>query len=291
MCSWSKLFREQKIAELNMNVNVIRNSVVTWLGLVCISSFLLCVYFVRWDCSVLDGAKTPRRAHNSHSSSVQSAKKNCAQKNSTRTMMWLRSSFVTNSLLLLALGVCLPLTGHSFSASSLFHGNIMAERQSTMAATMLTMRKQKASDRRTRRMQRGDDAVVEPQTLTSSPMALARWQHKTLTKNTATIRASPQTGGRGRSRKRSNLYNTLSSYHGTFLSLLTAEYHSEVRFSFGHCDGSCTKTPVQDSGRIFVWYSAHRVRLDCMNLSIFWGGNVIYLTLSRTISQPDFMLS
>lgn len=154
-------------------------------------------------------------------------------------MTWLRRSCVTNRLLLLALAaVCLPPRGHAFSASSPFHGNIMVERRSSTAATMLTMRKQKASDRRTRRMQRGNDAVDEPQTLITSPMALASWQHKTLTKITATASPSPQTGGRGRSRRRSNLYNTLSSYHGTFLSLLTAEYHAEVRFTFGHCLGS-----------------------------------------------------
>lgn len=206
----------------------------------------------QWDCTCLRWREDTSGSHNSHLSSVHSAKKNSA-----RTMTWLRSSCVTNSLLLLTLGaVCLPPTGHAFSASSLFHGNIMAERQSTMAATMLTMRKQKASDRRTRRMQRGDDAVVEPQTLTSSPMALARWQHKTLTKNTATIGASPQTGGRGRSRKRSNLYNTLSSYHGTFLSLLTAEYYAEVRHCLDLAQRYLLKIRVESSS------GTHRVRLD-----------------------------
>ena len=97
-------------------------------------------------------------------------------------------------------------------------------------AASLTMRKQKASDRRTRRMQRGEDTVVDAQPiqsamqLISSPMESAGWQHKKLHSK------SPQrhTAGRGRSRKRSNLYNSLSSYHGHFLSLLTSEYRAEV---------------------------------------------------------------
>jgi hypothetical protein len=165
-------------------------------------------------------------AHNSLSFIISSSAG--ANKNSARTMTLRSRSWITNSLLLLAMGaVCLPPTGHAFSASSNFHGSIVTERQSTMTATMLTMRKQKASDRRTRRMQRGEDAVIETPTITSSPMALAAWQHKTLTKNTA---SATQTGGRGRSRKRSNLYNTLSSYHTNFLSLLTAEYRAEVCF-------------------------------------------------------------
>jgi hypothetical protein len=180
-----------------------------------------------------------------------------AKNNSTRTMTLRSKSSVTNSLLLLAMSaVCLPPTGHAFSASSHFHGSIVTERESTMTAAALTMRKQKASDRRTRRMQRGEDAVIEPPTLTRSPMSLAAWQHKTLTKN---AEPAPQPGGRGRSRNRSNLYNTLSSYHGNFLSLLTAEYRAEVRFVifFASCR---KKIPVGRFGpvmtllaRIFVW--------------------------------------
>jgi hypothetical protein len=177
---------------------------------------------------VLNGATTGPTTHPHFSlhSSFSGTKRNSA-----RTMTWGIKSSVTNSLLLLAVSaVCLPPTGHAFSALSHFHGSTVTERQSSMSATLLTMRKQKASDRRTRRMQRGEDAVIEPPTLTSSPMALASWQHKALTKNTAT---APPTGGRGRSRNRSNLYTTLSSYHGNFLSLLTAEYRAEVRFVIG----------------------------------------------------------
>ena len=109
-----------------------------------------------------------------------------------------------------------------------FLGNRLVTGQPSLTTTnTLTMRKQKASDRRTRRMQRGEDVAVDvsSRTITSSPMAAASWQHKKL----APTRPRQQSrAGRGRARKRSNLYNTLSSYHGHFLSLLTAEYRAEV---------------------------------------------------------------
>jgi hypothetical protein len=104
-------------------------------------------------------------------------------------------------------------------------------------STTLTMRKQKASDRRTRRLQRGDGEVLKQRefmgSVTSSPMQQAgSWSQKSLAatepqaltdgNNKAAI------GGRGRSRKRSTLYNTLASYHDKFFSLLTAEYRAEV---------------------------------------------------------------
>jgi hypothetical protein len=126
----------------------------------------------------------------------------------------------------------------------------------------LTMRKQKASDRRTRRRQRGDDVAVDDwvqarelrasfaTTVADSPMqAAGAWSHKrsllqplgtrqlesaadlmsTRQGGGAAAAAAPS-GGRGRSRKRSTLYNSLAFYHNKFLTLLTQEYQAEVRF-------------------------------------------------------------
>jgi len=96
----------------------------------------------------------------------------------------------------------------------------------------LTMRKQKASDKRTSRLQRGaESGVVDASdiirslrnTLTTSPMADAMWVEKEIT-NQLPVK---QTGGRGRSRKRSSLYQCLSSYHNNFLTMLSAEYKAE----------------------------------------------------------------
>jgi hypothetical protein len=105
-------------------------------------------------------------------------------------------------------------------------------RHESSGAGSLTMRKQKASDRRTRRMQMGGEQIVQElirdnlrQTITSSPMDVTgEWKYKK-------PRVQPikeKSGGRGRSRKRATLYNSLSSYHNKFLSLLTDEYRHEV---------------------------------------------------------------
>jgi hypothetical protein len=96
----------------------------------------------------------------------------------------------------------------------------------------MTMRKQKASDRRTRRRQRGieleEERGVQIVTVTESPMKTAGpWRGKTLQPDIATSVASVS-GGRGRSRKRSTLYNSLSSYYNHYLRLLTLEYQVEV---------------------------------------------------------------
>jgi hypothetical protein len=135
------------------------------------------------------------------------------------------------------------------------------------------MRKQKASDRRTRRAQRGEieDERMEAvgslaTTLTSSPMrAAGPWSLKqkasastismqpslqqlqqatgaaaaqavygdSAPSNTGTVTPTKKrTPGRGRSRKRSTLYNSLAFYHNKFLLLLTDEYQAEVRYDF-----------------------------------------------------------
>ena len=110
---------------------------------------------------------------------------------------------------------------------SSFHGKLL-QRVVPNGAT-LSMRKQKASDRRTRRLQRGlleeDDVMTE--TVTTSPMQTAQWLQKT---PTTEAMIPLKTGGRNRSRKRSTLYNSLSSYHNHFLQLLTAEYKAEVSY-------------------------------------------------------------
>jgi hypothetical protein len=166
--------------------------------------------------------------------------------------------------------------GLSLSSSSVFHGTPLFPRfvtttitknafaspssssSSSSSSQLLTMRKQKASDRRTRRMQRGyvdensqlaNERIrdnLSNTLMTQSPMAVVGgWNHKrrtsTITEGTtATERISTTTatttatttttisGGRRRSRKRSMLYNSLSSYHNKFMQLLTMEYRAEV---------------------------------------------------------------
>jgi hypothetical protein len=121
-----------------------------------------------------------------------------------------------------------------------------------------TMRKQKASDRRTRRRQRGDVEWHQEKdlrtsfagTLTESPMQLAgAWSHRRSLmprgdepaaadwRGSSSVAVgsdrgaatSTLPGGRGRSRKRNSYYNSLASYHNKFLNLLTQEYQAEVR--------------------------------------------------------------
>ena len=170
--------------------------------------------------------------------------------------------------------------------SSVFHGrSLVVSSPSYSASTSrssseITMRKQKASDRRTRKRQRGEieddrmEAVgsLSTTTLTTSPMSAAGpWNHKqqssassmsTLERqapsllqqqlqatgagaaqsvygNSGDYASAPVSGtaaparkrtpGRGRSRKRSTLYNSLAFYHNKFLILLTDEYQAEVR--------------------------------------------------------------
>lgn len=142
-------------------------------------------------------------------------------------MTQLRGLSIIGALALFVLDASFLPTGHSFSTASHFLGNHVVAEHCSLTDNTLTMRKQKASDRRTRRMQRGEDVVtdISSKTMTTSPMATSSWQHK---KISPTRPRQQNRGGRGRARKRSNLYNTLSSYHGNFLSLLTTEYRAEV---------------------------------------------------------------
>jgi AAA domain len=111
------------------------------------------------------------------------------------------------------------------------------------------MRKQKASDRRTRRRQQdGDEGVngfsfsstlstTATRTVTSSPMDSATWTRKKILSNrnafpkltspVDNLSSMSTTGGRGRSRKRSTFYLSLAYYHQYFLRYLTAEYQAE----------------------------------------------------------------
>lgn len=128
----------------------------------------------------------------------------------------------------------------SLSSSSRFHGRSVGGRsqgrpnRSFSGAASLSMRKQKSSDRRTRRLQRGGEELTQDlirenlrNAITSSPMELTgAWSQK---HRGGFPSQTQKAGGRGRSRKRATLYNSLSTYHNKFFSLLTAEYQAEVR--------------------------------------------------------------
>ena len=123
---------------------------------------------------------------------------------------------------------------HGVLCFSSFLGKSLPKSRSIAASVSngatLTMRKQKASDRRTRRLQRGlleTDEDLDMETVTTSPMQAAQWSLKKPS-SIAPIDMQLKSGGRNRSRKRSTLYNSLSSYHSHFLQLLTAEYKAEV---------------------------------------------------------------
>jgi hypothetical protein len=123
---------------------------------------------------------------------------------------------------------------HAFSLHSSFTGELVHHATSQTAPfAKITMRKQKASDKRTRRMQRGqvldsslDTLPVRPGMSPLTPMSTGAWTHKTVLKNQ--FQSSTKEGGRGRSRKRSVVYSNLASYHNHFLELLTAEFLAEV---------------------------------------------------------------
>lgn len=131
--------------------------------------------------------------------------------------------------LLLLLSVALAPSVVSLTTS--FHGQTSSLCSAPQNGGSLTMRKQKASNRRTRRSQLGEDIPViatTTTTVTKSPMEGAKWGARTKHTIGANNRISTRTGGRNRARKRSTLYNSLSSYHSHFLELLTAEYKAEV---------------------------------------------------------------
>lgn len=114
------------------------------------------------------------------------------------------------------------------------------------------MRKQKASDKRTRRRQKGvlvmeDEARV---TVTSNPMQNAQWKAKSGIEPMNVVRTavSPE-GGRGRSRKRTSFYQMLQYYHASFLEPLTKEYESEEREVLGRIEASVDDPlPLEQAG-------------------------------------------
>jgi hypothetical protein len=167
-------------------------------------------------------------------------------------------------LLWAALTVLIPSSRSlSLSSFSRFHGTLLdwqrpsdvTHRAFSSGAASLSMRKQKASDRRTRRLQRGGDELAQDMilenlknTITSSPMESAgSWNQKT---GAFPAQHKEKTGGRGRSRKRATLYNSLSTYHNKFFALLTDEYRAEVsthtsRFSVeALVEGSVAESPT-----------------------------------------------
>jgi len=108
----------------------------------------------------------------------------------------------------------------------------------------ITMRKQKASDRRTRRMQQGDisqstssfvassssnQSPSDSKSLVRSPYeTVGEWKHKRVSFNADTVgRDKKKKSGRGRSQKRSYTYLALSSYHSLFYRLLEDEFRAE----------------------------------------------------------------
>jgi hypothetical protein len=140
--------------------------------------------------------------------------------------------------LLLPFLTLLLLAAPVISLSTSFHGqtaSLCHNLPQTRSSNLLTMRKQKSSDKRTRRSQRGVDEATTATTafttttITTSPMETAKWKHKkTILASANNNRIPTKTGGRNRARKRSTFYNSLSSYHNHFLELLTAEYKAEV---------------------------------------------------------------
>ncbi|KAL7527395.1 hypothetical protein ACHAXR_001941 [Thalassiosira sp. AJA248-18] len=129
----------------------------------------------------------------------------------------------------------------ALALSTSFHGSQVICAPSPSATNKLpgisnlVMRKQKASDKRTARMQRGqvDNDTFTPPPLSSStqilssPMTKSQWKHKKIELRAEGEKSNITVGGRGRARKRMKLYNSLASYHSTFLALISEEYQME----------------------------------------------------------------
>lgn len=138
--------------------------------------------------------------------------------------------------------------GRTIPSCHSHHHNSNGNSRSSNA--VITMRKQKASDKHTARKQRGvlDQDVnndsssysttISRQILSSTTFTKNNWKDKKieLRSNNGIINTNKSTinvkggGGRGRARKRYNLYNSLLGYHTTFLELIQREYRMEVSF-------------------------------------------------------------
>src|SRR5210317_940978 len=147
--------------------------------------------------------------------------------------------------------VALALSSSSFHGSRVIQPTPMTlnnSRRPTSGISSLVMRKQKASDKRTARLQRGQldnaESSFTPQALSSAststttqilsstPMSKTKWKHKKIELRSRGVKVDNnsnvmQPGGRGRARKRLKLYNSLASYHATFSNLISEEYQLE----------------------------------------------------------------
>lgn len=138
---------------------------------------------------------------------------------------------------------CFALSASSLTLHSDFVGNklkLFISQNVNVKRQTLVMRKQKASDKRTSRLQKGlteisslssisnessKPAFPHLGAITASPMATATWDYKSID---PMISSTKDTAGRGRARKRAQVYSGLAAYHSEFLNLLTAEYRAEV---------------------------------------------------------------
>jgi hypothetical protein len=140
---------------------------------------------------------------------------------------------------------------HNGQRPTMFLGSAVLDRMPGRSFTdsVICMRKQKASDRRTSRRQRGEVALEEAPvaartTRTASPMQSAVWKAKAGV-SSLTARAPEKLqrmggsdgGGRGRSRKRTTFYQILEHYHRSFLDPLTSEYQAEASSTSIVCIG------------------------------------------------------
>lgn len=167
----------------------------------------------------------------------------------------------------------------NFAGSKLIHHDCGNSKQDQ--TTLLVMRKQKASDKRTSRLQRGlidEISSLGASTLTSmpmypaeplvgvtkSPMANAIWNHKSVSNRNAFPDSRPtqqvSTGGRGRARKRAEVYSSLANYHSEFLAMLTAEYRAEEAEVLGRIEDSIDNPlSLEESGHaLFDLYPERR---------------------------------
>ncbi len=177
----------------------------------------------------------------------------------------------------IALAVSLVLSSDGFSVTriSSFSGKQVCHTVSSNDST-ITMRKQKASDKRTRRMQRSSQLLENTESLSRqgngplTPMSTGQWKHKSLSSSRALLGNTDTSGGRGRSRKRSAIYSNLASYHTQFLELLTAEFLAEVSLIRVLCHWI---TSVLPGCRLFTGGIIFCIVLDKKNIWLFRVGN------------------
>lgn len=166
--------------------------------------------------------------------------------------MWRVVLFIFPMLTLASVHVALALSSSSFHGARVVQPTPMTlsnnPRRPTSGISSLVMRKQKASDKRTARLQRGQidntessftpqalssasSSTTTTQILSSTPMSKTKWKHKKIELRSRGVKVDNsngmQPGGRGRARKRLKLYNSLASYHATFSNLISEEYQLE----------------------------------------------------------------